>query len=82
MLLLAHVPDLGQLPECDDGTLPHNRLGWVTSIASSGSSSLYAGMFMFVDLPTVAFTAYDAEDAAEPAGSAFEVVTLGPPPFE
>jgi hypothetical protein len=65
--------DLNPPPGCDDGTLPHNRLGWVTSVASTSSTTVVHGAIfsggLFVDVPTVAFEAHDAEDAAERAAA-------------
>jgi len=51
-------------------------MGWVTSVASASSSVTVHTAILH--MPLVAFTAKDAEDAVEPAGPEFEVVTLGP----
>jgi hypothetical protein len=61
--------DLGPPPGCGDDSMPHNRTGWVTSLANStGTVSSIT-----VTLPMVAFTARDAEDGAEPTDQGFEV---------
>ena len=60
------APPLG----CDEGPGSHNRLGWVNSVATASSTTVSGATFsggLFVDAPTVAFTAHDAEDAAERA---------------
>jgi hypothetical protein len=74
----AHY-DFGPSPGCDDGTLPHNRPGWLNSyvVGATGPSSTVSGA-LFTYVPMVAFTAHDAEDAAEPTGRASVVVTLDP----
>jgi hypothetical protein len=56
--------DFGPPPGCDDGKLPDNKSGWITSVASSAASVAPTGA-IFVNSPLVAFTARDAEDAAD-----------------
>jgi hypothetical protein len=78
--------DLNPPPGCDDGTLPHNRLGWVNSVASASSTTVSGGVIfgggLFRDVPTVAFTAHDAEDAGERAAYDRMALMLGhSPPF-
>jgi hypothetical protein len=60
--------DLARLAGCDNSTLPHNRMGWFTSvaIASTTSTATYVNP-IFLKVPLVAFTAKGAEDAAERA---------------
>jgi hypothetical protein len=67
--------DLGPPPGCGDDSMPHNRTGWVTSIANStGSISSIT-----VTMPMVAFTARDAEDGADPTDQGFEVTAWSTP---
>jgi hypothetical protein len=61
------VYDFGPPAGCDNDSMPHSRMGWVTSVAASTTS-----------LPIVAFMAHDAEDAAEPPGPGFEVTFFDP----
>jgi hypothetical protein len=58
--------DFGPPAGCDDGTLPHNRMGWVTSVAAS-TGTISPGA-LIAPVPLVAYTARDAEDAAETTG--------------
>lgn len=55
-------PDLGPPPGCDDGSLPHNKMGWVSFLANSSASSTTATT-MVGGMPTVGYLATDAEDA-------------------
>jgi hypothetical protein len=58
----------------------------VTSVASTSSTTVSGGIFsggIFMDAPTVAFTAHDAEDAAE-RNAAYDrrtALMLGRSPF-
>lgn len=61
--------DFGPPPDCGEGPGSHSRFSWVTSVASTSSTIVGAGIFSFMDAPTVAFTAHDAEDAAERAAA-------------
>jgi hypothetical protein len=70
--------DIGPPVGCDDGSLPHSRIGWFTSVAST-NATVTTGHAIIIDVPTVAFEAREAEDAAEPIGPRDEVVTFGPP---
>ena len=66
--------DFGPPPGCSDGSLPHNRTVWITTVASSSSVSVSHTIFMSLPLVT---TAKDAEDAAEATGPGFQVVAFG-----
>jgi hypothetical protein len=57
--------DFGPPAGCGEGPGQHSRQGWMTSVASTSSTTVHSGIFNFVDAPTVAFTAHDAEDASE-----------------
>jgi hypothetical protein len=52
--------DFGPPSGCDTDTLPHNRMGWMTSVA--GTSTVSGAMF--VTVPMVAYTFRDLEEAA------------------
>lgn len=70
--------DFGPPMGCNDGPSPHNRSGWVNTVGATGPSSSTTTGVLFTYVPLVAFTARDAEDAAEPTGPASEAVTLDP----
>jgi hypothetical protein len=72
--------DFGPPAGCDDGTSPHNRTGWVTSVAAASSSTTLGVHSWIYESPIVAFTARDAEDAAESPGPGFEVTLRRDPP--
>jgi hypothetical protein len=57
--------DFGPPAGCGEGPGPHSRQGWVTSVASTSSTTVHSGIFSFVEAPTVAYTTHDAEDAVE-----------------
>lgn len=65
---------------CDDNSSPHNRTGWYYSLATASSSSSMTGVGMFWNAPTVAFTAIDAEAAAERAAKYDQMGMVNPPP--
>jgi hypothetical protein len=67
--------DLGPPADCRNDTLPHNRMGWVTSVASTGTVSTVTAL-----VPSVAYMARDAEDAAETNTPRFEVTFWSDPP--
>jgi hypothetical protein len=54
--------DFGPPPGCDDGSLAHNRMGWVTSVATSSGTGISTSIF--INSPLVASTYRDSEDAA------------------
>jgi hypothetical protein len=68
--------DFGPPAECENDTLPHNRMSWVTSVAASSGTSI--NVFAFV--PTVAYTARDAEDGAETNDPGFAITLWRDPP--
>lgn len=74
--------DFGPPAGCDGETLPHNRTGWLTSVAGATGSSVTSNGALFISGPLVASTARDAEDAAEATSPEFEVTMLGPHPFD
>jgi hypothetical protein len=53
--------DFGPPAGCDNDMSPHNRMGWLTSVASSTSTVTSP---IFVTAPTVAYTFRDLEEAA------------------
>ena len=58
--------------------MPHNRMGWVTSVAAStGTGSSFTSVYAAFPSPLVAFTAHDAEDAADLTNLGFEVTVFG-----
>ncbi len=59
----APYPDLVPLPGCDDPTLPHTRMGWLTTVAASTATA--TGAAITVVPPIVTNTFRDSEDAAE-----------------
>lgn len=58
--------DFGPPAGCDNGSLPHSRMGWITSVAAStGTYAPSGAMFsMVLRAPMVANTYRDLEDAA------------------
>ena len=65
--------DFGPPAGCDNDMSPHNRTVFMHSLGATGTSSI-----VLVSTPVVAYTARDAEDAAETNGPGFEVVVWKP----
>jgi hypothetical protein len=68
--------DFGPPPGCDTDSSQHNRLSWVTSVAATTGAT---GM-MVAYMPMVAYTARDAEDAAETNSPRYAVTDWRDPP--
>jgi hypothetical protein len=62
--------DFGPPPGCDNETLPHNRMGWLTSVASTGSVTATG---IGINPPLVAAAFRDLEDAANALDQMVEV---------
>ncbi len=62
--------DFGPPAGCDNDTSPHSRTVWMTSLTASTNTAI------IVSSPLVAYTAHDAEDAAETSGPGFEITVF------